>query len=130
IELGDLGLEEGVACFLGLDVTAVDRMHAEPDEGTEHDHRRGDDVELLPALAALLDAVREKVDPDHASNLLNARPQAAISEGASESRGLGRTLLLSVMPAKGLAMTVSTWARAPTTSPRPGMAAHPPASTM
>src|SRR5690606_29574495 len=88
IKLGDLVLDKGVTRFLGLDVRTVDRMDSKPDECTEHNHRRSDDVELLPALAALLDAVGEKVDADHASNLLKARPQAPSSAGASDSRAL------------------------------------------
>jgi len=66
-------------------------VSAEPDRGADgHDHTQHDKKMLLLLRAPHL-AMRQQIDAGgHLSNLLIARPQATISEGASCSRFLRR----------------------------------------
>src|SRR5690606_38021865 len=128
VERLDFGLQQLVARFLMVDSTLHDKMARQTDRRAKRDHQPRRDVELLAPLPTLELPVRKQIDANHASNLLIARPHAAISAGASIARAGLRTREDSDIPANGLATLTEVWARPATTSARLGITAHPPVS--
>src|SRR5574337_1140114 len=130
VELGDLGLEDGVTVLLSIDIATDDQVHQQAYSTPQESHQPKQRKVLLAPLPAALLAVRQKVDTNHASILRMARPQATIRAGASERSALGRTFAESVIPGKGMAAWVVIRVRPFTPSAKPGITAHPPDNTM
>src|SRR6185436_9772752 len=129
VQLRDLGLEQGVATLLVLDLPVEDDP-PQPDQRQTQERKPDRKRDELPlASLALLLAVGQQVDADH-SKLRSASPQAIMSNGASCASCRGRMRSDAAMLAKGLAMTVVTPARLATSSSMPGRRAQPPASTI
>src|SRR5438874_5828294 len=108
-------------------------MHGEDDHQAECGSEARDQRKVFLGTRAPLGAVRQQVDAGGVhcgSNLLMARPQATISDGASTIRRLSCTRGEVCIWANGLATLVGTCARVLTTSSRPGITAEPPASRM
>src|SRR6185503_4658958 len=133
VELGDLGLEELVATLLVADLLGVVAVHQADHQQAQHGGAAGDDEEMLARALAPLLAVGQQVYARGAhtgSNLLMARPQATMSEGASTIRRLSCTRGEVCICVNGLATLLATWVRVLTTSSSPGITAEPPASRM
>src|SRR5687768_11323706 len=110
VELLDLGGEERVAVVLRRDLPLVVLVHEEGERDADDRGAARDGGKVLARALAALFAVRQQVDAGvHCgSNLLMARPQATISDGASTIRRLSWMRGEACIRANGLATLVGT----------------------
>src|SRR5882672_458143 len=130
IEFFNLAQEVFVATHLIVELVFEIGVHAKPDGDADEDDDTQHDEELFLLLFAPDLAMRQKVDANHGSNLRMASPHATISDGASCVSDFARILEDSAMLTNGFATIVLTCTRFDTASSTPGIAAHPPESTM
>src|SRR5882672_12626418 len=103
-------------------------MDRTDDQKRKRSHHAAQHAEMLALGLATRLAPREQIDAHHESNLRIARPQATISDGASETSFFSGTRGEIDMFANGLAMSVLIWVRLCTISSSAGITAEPPVS--